>query len=92
MKILEGTMYYSLAEVGSIIGRTKATLLRWFEYESTLPESQRVLPNYIQVGQQNAKYFKATDIDKFYEFMKNTKRGSMKNISDSYNGNLTKHK
>ena len=90
MKILDGKMYYSLTEIGSIIGRTKATILRWYEYEASLPDDKRTLPGYITVGEQNAKYFLAGDVDRFYEFMKNTKRGDMKVISDNYNGNLTK--
>lgn len=88
MKIINGTMYYSLTEIGAIIGRTKATILRWYEYEEMLPVEQRTLPNYITLGEQHAKYFAAQDIDVFTEFMKKTKRGTMKNISDKYNGNL----
>lgn len=88
MKIIDGTMYYSLTEIGAIIGRTKATILRWYEYEEMLPVEQRTLPNYITLGEQHAKYFAAQDIDVFTEFMKKTKRGTMKNISDKYNGNL----
>lgn len=88
MKIIDGTMYYSLTEIGAIIGRTKATILRWYEYEEMLPVEQRTLPEYITLGEQHAKYFAAQDIDVFTEFMKKTKRGTMKNISDKYNGNL----
>lgn len=88
MKIINGTMYYSLTEIGAIIGRTKATILRWYEYEEMLPVEQRTLPEYITLGEQHAKYFAAQDIDVFTEFMKKTKRGTMKNISDKYNGNL----
>ena len=36
----------------------------------------------------HAKYFAAQDIDTFYEFMKTNRRGTMKNISDKYNGSL----
>lgn len=88
MKIINGSMYYSLTEIGAIIGRTKATILRWYEYEEMLPMEQRTLPNYITLGEQHAKYFAANDIDTFQEFMKKTKRGTMKNVSDKYNGNL----
>ena len=88
MKIIDGTMYYSLTEIGAIIGRTKATILRWYEYEEMLPVEQRTLPEYITLGEQHAKYFAAQNIDVFTEFMKKTKRGTMKNISDKYNGNL----
>ncbi len=88
MKIIDGNMYYSLTEIGAIIGRTKATILRWYEYEEMLPVEQRRLPNYITLGEQHAKYFAANDIDTFQEFMKKTKRGTMKNVSDKYNGNL----
>lgn len=92
MKIIDGNMYYSLTEIGSIIGRTKATILRWYEYEDQLPVEQRRLPNYITLGQQHAKYFAAHDIDAFTEFMKTNKRGTMKNVSDKYNGNLANNK
>ena len=85
---IDGKMYYSLTEIGAIIGRTKVTILRWYEYEETLPAEQRILPNYITLGQQHAKYFAAQDIDTFYEFMKTNRRGTMKNISDKYNGSL----
>lgn len=88
MKIIDGTMYYSLTEIGAIIGRTKATILRWYEYEAMLPVEQRTLPEYITLGQQHAKYFAAHDVDTFVNFMKTNKRGTMKNISDKYNGNL----
>ena len=47
MKIIDGKMYYSLTEIGAIIGRTKVTILRWYEYEETLPVEQRILPDYI---------------------------------------------
>lgn len=92
MKIIDGNMYYSLTEIGAIIGRTKATILRWYEYEEMLPMEQRTLPNYITLGEQHAKYFAANDIDTFQEFMKKTKRGTMKNISDKYNGNLVNNR
>lgn len=92
MKIIDGNMYYSLTEIGSIIGRTKATILRWYEYEDQLPVEQRRLPNYITLGQQHAKYFAAHDIDTFTEFMKTNKRGTMKNVSDKYNGNLANNR
>lgn len=92
MKIINGTMYYSLTEIGAIIGRTKATILRWYEYEELLPVDQRRLPEYITLGQQHAKYFAANDIDTFQEFMKTNKRGTMKNISDKYNGNLVNNR
>ena len=92
MKIIDGNMYYSLTEIGAIIGRTKATILRWYEYEELLPMEQRRLPHYITLGQQHAKYFAANDIDTFQEFMKTNKRGTMKNISDKYNGNLVNNR
>ena len=92
MKIIDGTMYYSLTEIGAIIGRTKATILRWYEYEELLPVEQRTLPEYITLGEQHAKYFAAQDIDTFTEFMKKTKRGTMKNVSDKYNGNLVNNR
>lgn len=92
MKMIDGNMYYSLTEIGSIIGRTKATILRWYEYEDQLPVEQRRLPNYITLGQQHAKYFAAHDIDTFTEFMKTNKRGTMKNVSDKYNGNLVNNR
>lgn len=65
MKIIDGNMYYSLTEIGAIIGRTKATILRWYEYEEMLPMEQRTLPNYITLGEQHAKYLAANDIDTF---------------------------
>lgn len=92
MKIIDGTMYYSLTEIGAIIGRTKATILRWYEYEEMLPVEQRTLPEYITLGEQHAKYFAASDIDTFINFMKKTKRGTMKNVSDKYNGNLVNNR
>ena len=92
MKMIDENMYYSLTEIGAIIGRTKATILRWYEYEEMLPQEQRKLPKYITLGQQHAKYFAANDIDIFQEFMKNTKRGTMKNVSDKYNGNLVNNR
>ena len=92
MKIIDGKMYYSLTEIGAIIGRTKATILRWYEYEEMLPVEQRTLPEYITLGELHAKYFAAQDIDTFTEFMKKTKRGTMKNVSDKYNGNLVNNR
>ena len=55
MKIINGTMYYSLTEIGAIIGRTKATILSWYEYEEMLPVEQSKLPNYITLGDQHDK-------------------------------------
>lgn len=92
MKMIDGNMYYSLTETGAIIGRTKATILRWYEYEQMLPTEQRRLPEYITLGQQHAKYFAAHDIDAFQEFMKTNKRGTMKTVSDKYNGNLVNNR
>ena len=88
MKKINGELYYSITEVGYLVDKTKLTILRWYEYEQTLPVEQRRLPNYITLGQQHAKYFAAQDIDTFYEFMKTNKRGNMKNVSDKYNGSL----
>lgn len=90
MKIIDETMYYTLSEVCAIIGKTKATILRWYEYESQLPEDERILPQYIELGETKAKYFNANDIDLFRQFKHRIKRGEMKTVSDKYNGELTK--
>ena len=92
MKKINGELYYSLTEVGLIINKTKLTILRWYEYEQTLPEEERLLPQYIEWGNCKTKYIKFADIDKVQEFVKNKKRGCMKNISDKYNGNLVNNK
>lgn len=92
MKKINDELYYSLTEVGLIINKTKLTILRWYEYEETLPEEERLLPQYIEWGNCKTKYIKFADIDKVQEFVKNKKRGSMKNISDKYNGSLVNNK
>lgn len=92
MKKINGELYYSLTEVGLIIDKTKLTILRWYEYEQTLPEEERLLPQYIEWGNCKTKYIKFTDMDKVYQFVKNKKRGNMKNISDKYNGTLVNSK
>ena len=92
MKKINGELYYSLTEVGLIINKTKLTIVRWYEYEQTLPEEERLLPQYIEWGNCKTKYIKFTDMDKVHQFVKNKKRGNMKNISDKYNGTLVNNK
>ena len=92
MKKINGELYYSLTEVGYLIAKTKLTILRWYEYESTLPEEQRLLPPYIEWGNCKGKYIKVADMEKVEQFVKNKKRGNMKNISDKYNGTLVNNK
>ena len=92
MKKINDELYYSLTEVGYLIGKTKLTILRWYEYESTLPEEERLLPQYIEWGNCKGKYIKVADMEKVEQFVKNKKRGNMKNISDKYNGTLVNNK
>lgn len=82
MKFINGEKYYSLSEVAELMERTKATILRWHEYDI-----YQLLPQYIRIGKNNARYYKATDMEKFEEFKKYTQYGDMKEISDRYNGN-----
>ena len=88
MKKINGELYYSITEVGYLVDKTKLTILRWYEFEQTLPEQERLLPPYIEWGNCNTKFIKVEDMDKVYEFIKHKKRGNMKNISDKYNGTL----
>lgn len=81
MKFIEGEKYYSLTEVAQIMGRTRATILRWHEYDI-----HKLLPNYIRVGKNNARFYKADDINKFKDFKKYIQYGDMKDVSMKYNG------
>ena len=84
MKVINNERYYTISEVGSIIGKTRATLLRWYEYEREVGASN--LPPYITLGKNNAKFFKESDIIKFHEFKATITRGDMAQISKKYNG------
>ena len=90
MKIIDGKMYYSLTEIGAIIGRTKVTILRWYEYEEMQNDSYKhILPKYKRIGGNNAMYFSINDLPKFDIFRNNTKKGDMAKVSNKYNGSIS---
>lgn len=87
MKIINGEKYYTISEVSQLIGVTRVTILRWYEYEKNKgPQYECLLPPFIRIGGNNAMYFKENDLSKFEEFKIKTKKGDMTQISDKYNG------
>lgn len=88
MKIIDNKRYYSMSETASIIGKTRCTILRWYEYEKD--KDTQLLPQFIIIGNNNARYWLEDDLHKFYTFMESTPRGAMEAISKKYNGDLKK--
>lgn len=87
MKIINGEKYYTISEVSQLIGVTRVTILRWYEYEKNKDSKYNcILPSYIRMGGNNTMYFNEKDIYKFKEFKDNTKKGDMAQISGKYNG------
>lgn len=84
MKIINGERYYTTSETAAIVGVTRATLLRWYEYQETL--DVKVLPEFIRIGGHNTKYWSDTNIQKIVQFKKSKKQGDMAQISNKYNG------
>lgn len=80
MKVIDGKIHYSITEVSQLIGKTRCTILRWYETGSPL------LPEYTTLGKMNVRYWKADDIPKFKEFESSMTYGDMTNISNKYNG------
>lgn len=84
MKLINNEIYYSLGEVTQLIGKTRLTILRWYEFEST--QDVKYLPEYKQIGGNKARYFRRDDLYKFSEFQNNHMNGEMAKISNKYNG------
>ena len=84
MKIINNERYYTLGEVSSIIGKTRATILRWYEFEAQA--DQKFLPEPTYFKNNKIRYYTEDDIEKFTEFKSNTPRGAMTKISKKYNG------
>ena len=84
MKIINGQRHYTTSETAAIVGVTRATLIRWYEYQDTI--DVKVLPDYIRVGGHNTKYWSEENIDKIVQFKKSKKQGDMALISSKYNG------
>ena len=68
MKIINGQRHYTTSETAAIVGVTRATLLRWYEYQDTI--DVKVLPDYIRVGGHNTKYWSEENIDKIVQEVK----------------------
>lgn len=84
MKIINNEKYYTTGETSQMLGITRATLLRWYEYEEST--GQNFLPKFIRVGGNAAKYWSESDIEKIKIFKKHKTKGDMKFISSKYNG------
>lgn len=82
MKVIEGIKYYTITEVGQLIGRTRCTILRWYEYEELT--GGKLLPPFLVIGGNNAKYWAETDLHMFKEFLDANPKGSMTVISNKY--------
>lgn len=84
MKIIDDVKYYSLAEVAQLIGKTRCTILRWYEYEEEC--EKHLLPPYITIGKNHAKYWCEYNLYMFDDFIAHTPRGAMNKISAKYSG------
>ena len=84
MKIINGQRYYTTSETAGLVGVTRATLIRWYEYQDTI--DVKVLPDYIRVGGHNTRYWSEENLDKIVQFKKSKKQGDMALISSKYNG------
>lgn len=85
MKIVNDERYYTLGEVSSIIGKTRVTILRWYEYEAQT--NQKFLPEPTYFKNPKIRYYSEDDLEKFAEFKNHTPRGAMVEVSNKYNGN-----
>ena len=83
MKVINTAKHYTISEVAELIGVTRCTILRWYEYEQN--KETKFLPPYITVGKANVRYWNEDDLIMFEEFKKNTPRGAMCDISNKYN-------
>lgn len=83
MKVINNKKHYTISEVAEIIGVTRCTILRWYEYEQD--KEVKLLPSYITQGKANARYWSEDDIEQFKQFKMNTPRGAMADISNKYN-------
>lgn len=90
MKIIDNEIHYTITEVGQLIGVTRATILRWYEYEEIQNDSYKhILPKYKRIGGNNTMYFSINDLPKFDIFRNNTKKGDMAKVSNKYNGTIS---
>lgn len=84
MKIINGQRYYTTSETAAIVGVTRVTLLRWYEYQDTI--DVKVLPEFITLGGHHTKYWSDESIQKIIQFKQSKKQGDMTLISSKYNG------
>lgn len=88
MKIIEGKKYYTAFETAQLCGVTRNTLIRWYEYEETT--GKNLLPKFIRVGGNHARYWSEEDVEKILSFKSRKVKGEMKIISDKYSGKCKK--
>ena len=88
MKVINGKKYYTAFEVADLCSVTRNTLIRWYEYEETT--GRTLLPPFIRVGGNHARYWSEDDIEKILTFKTNKVKGEMKVISDKYSGKYKK--
>lgn len=76
-------------EVSVLVGISSQTLNIWYAYKRQNPNSEfaKMLPNYIQSGSKQTRYWKYEDIYKLVEFkakLPHGRNGVMGNITQKY--------
>lgn len=77
MSKLESNYYLTKCEVSVILGISDRTLENWYMWKRQNPDNElsKLLPEPIQQGGRQTRYWKKCDIAKIFEFKKNVKKG-----------------
>lgn len=78
-----------IEEVAVLIGVSTQTINIWYRFKRSDPENQysQMLPEFIQQGERQTRYWKSADIPKLVEFKRSIPRGckgTMGNITQRY--------
>ena len=67
----------TIEQVGAYIGRSRATIQYWYKWKEDNPEHElaKLLPEYIQNGTRQTRYWKASDLWRLIEFRQRIPQG-----------------
>jgi DNA-binding transcriptional MerR regulator len=75
-------VFYSIGEVADKIGRSSQTIKNWYEWQATVPDEERKLPEvHTNLDARGTRYFKEADIEQLITFRDNIQYGQLAEVS-----------
>ena len=81
LKIVDGVKYLKIGEVAKKIGKSPQTIKHWYEWMSSGPETDKVLPKFYILDKRLTRFFKEEDLPAIIAFSESVKYGEMSDFN-----------